>query len=46
MVVLLLISLLVSSEEHQTEDLEFYYGEQSYLVDRDFFDDLDYSKDQ
>ena len=46
MVVLVLISLLASSEKQQTDDLEFYYGEQNYLVDRDFFDDLDYSKDQ
>ena len=51
LVLILLVTLLVRSEmKDQTNkisfNLDFYYGEQNYLVDRDFFDDLDYTKDQ
>ena len=50
LVLILLVSLVVRSQKGQTDkttfNLDFYYGEQNYLVDRDFFDDLDYTKDE
>ena len=50
LVLILLVSLVARSEKDLTEEtsdnFDYYYGEQNYLVDRDFFDDLDYTKDQ
>ena len=50
LVLVLLVILVARSQKDQTGNtsfnLDFYYGEQNYLVDRDFFDDLDYTKDQ
>ena len=47
---LLLVSLALGSEKDQTEktsfNFDFHYGEQNFLVDRDFFDDLDYMKEK
>ena len=50
LVLILLVSMVARSERDLRDktslNLDYYYGEQNYLVDRDFFDDLDYTKDQ
>ena len=50
LLLILLVSLVLRSEKDQTVKtsffFDFYYGEQNSVVDRDFFDDLDYMKDK